>query len=116
VAFGAVAGIVGAAAITLLGGVLSVTAGLLVAAAATGWSVGTAVRAGGGSHLTRPGRIQIATTLALAAIGLAQAGLWIHARSEGGVLAPLDYLWEVYGGLVPAEFVAAAIATWIASR
>src|ERR1700675_888116 len=92
VAFGAIAGIVGAAAITLLGGILAITAGLLVAAAATGWAVGMGVRAGGGSHLTRRGRIQAATTLALAAIALAQVGLWIHARSEGGVLAPLDYL------------------------
>ena len=115
-ALGAIAGIAGAAATTILGGVLTVTAGLLVAAAATGWAVGMGVRFGAGPHLTRGSRVRAATALALAAIALAQLGLWVYARSEGGVLAPLDYLWEVYGGLVPLEFVAASIAAWIATR
>jgi hypothetical protein len=113
---GAIAGIAGAAATTILSGVLTVTAGLLVVAAATGWAVGMGVGLGAGAHLTRGSRVRAATALALAAIALAQLLLWVYARSEGGVLAPLDYLWEVYGGLVPLEFVAASIAAWIAAR
>lgn len=105
-AFGAIAGLAGAAAIIVLGGLLTVTAGLVVVAAATGWIVGAAL----------PGRIRTAVALALAAVALGQLGLWAYALSEGGVLGPLDLLWQVYGGLVPLEFLAAAILAWIGSR
>jgi len=105
-ALGAIAGIAGAAAIATLGGVLTVTAGLIVVAAATGGTVG----------MSLSGRVRTALTLALVAIALGQIGLWAYARSQGGVLAPLDFLWQVYGGLVPLEFVSAAIAAWIAAR
>jgi hypothetical protein len=60
--------------------------------------------------------VRIALALALAAIALGQAGLWVFARSEGGVLAPLDYLWEVFGALVPLQIVAAAVVAWITAR
>lgn len=116
VAFGATAGLAGAAAITILGGVMAVSAGLLVVAAATGWAVAIGLRGGAGSHLSRRGRVRLALTLTLAAIALGQAGLWIYARSEGGVLAPLDYLWEVFGALVPLQVGAAALVAWITGR
>lgn len=116
VAFGAVAGIAGAAAIAILGGVLTVTAGLLVVAAATGWAVAMGLRIEGGAPHTGSGRVRTALTLTLVAIALGQVGLWVYGRSEGGVLAPLDFLWQVYGGLVPLEFGAAAITAWIAAR
>src|SRR5512143_184895 len=103
---GAVAGLVGAATITILGGVLTMTAGLLIVAAATGWAVGAVL----------PRRIRAAVLLAVAAVALGQLGLWAYARSEGGVLGPLDLLWQVYGGLVPLEFLAAAILAWIGAR
>ena len=45
-----------------------------------------------------------------------QLGLWQYARIEGGVLPPLDYLAEVFGPLVPGQFVVAAIAAWIGAR
>jgi len=105
-ALGAVAGIAGAAAIVILGGVLTVTAGLLVIAAVTGWAIGMALG----------GRARTAVTLALVAVALGQLGLWAYALTQGGVLGPLDLLWQVYGGLVPLEFVAAAITAWIAAR
>jgi hypothetical protein len=54
--------------------------------------------------------------LAVAAVVLGQAGLWLYARAEGGVLAPLDYLWEVYGVLVPLEVLAAGLVAWISAR
>lgn len=116
VAFAAVAGLIGAAAITVLGGILTVTAGLLVVAAATGWVVATGLRLGAGDRLSRGGRGRLAPTMALAAIALGQAGLWLYARSEGGVLAPLDFLWEVYGVLVVLELLVAALTAWIAAR
>jgi len=103
---GAVAGLVGAAAITILGGVLTVTAGLIVVAAATGWAVGAVL----------PRRTRAALILALAAVALGQLGLWAYARSEGGVLGPFELLWQVYGGLVPLELLAAAILAWIGAR
>jgi hypothetical protein len=109
-------GIAGAAAITILGGVLTVTAGLLVVAATTGWAVGMGLRVGRGARRAGGGVVRTAVTVALVAIALGQIGLWAYARSEGGVLAPLDFLWQVYGGLVPVEFVAAAIGAWIAAR
>ena len=43
-------------------------------------------------------------------------GLWAYAQSEGGVLGPLDLLWQVYGGLVPFEFAVAAVLAWIGAR
>ena len=49
-------------------------------------------------------------------VALGQAGLWQYARTEGGVLAPLDYLAEVYGPLVPLQLVAAAVAAWVGAR
>jgi hypothetical protein len=106
VALGVVAGLAGAVAITWLGGVLTVTAGLVVVAAATGWGVGASIGR----------RRGLALALTVIAIGLGQAGLWAAARSEGGVLGPLDLLSEVYGWLVPLEFAAGAISSWIAAR
>jgi hypothetical protein len=105
-AFGATAAVAGAAAIAVLGGVLTVTAGLAVVAAATGWAVGTLL----------PGRPRAAVALAVAAVALGQAGLWAFALSQGGVLGPLELLWQVYGGLVPLEFAAAAFLAWVAAR
>jgi hypothetical protein len=116
IAFAAVAGLVGAGAITVLGGVLAVSAGLLVAAAATSWAVATGLRIGAGGRVTRGDRVRLVLTLVLAAIALGQAGLWLYARWEGGVLSPLDYLWEVFGFLVPLEFAVAALVAWIAAR
>jgi hypothetical protein len=104
--FGLIAGLGGAAVITVLGGVMTVTAGLIVVAGATGWAVGAVL----------PGRARTAVLLALLAVALGQLGLWAYALSEGGVLGPLDLLWQVYGGLVPLEFVAAAILAWVGTR
>jgi hypothetical protein len=107
---------VGAVAIVILGGVLSVTAGLLIVAAAIGWGIGAGLRFGVGPHLPPRRRVAIAIILAIVSIALGQAGLWQHAQSEGGVLAPLDYLAEVYGPLVPLQLVAAAVAAWVGAR
>ena len=61
-------------------------------------------------------RIVIAVGLALAAVVLAQVGLWQYGLTEGGVLSFVDYLSEVYGPLVPLEVVIAAVLAWLAAR
>ena len=47
---------------------------------------------------------------------LGQVGLWLFARAEGGVLAPIDYLGQTFGPLVPVEVVLAAVVAWWRAR
>jgi hypothetical protein len=91
-------GLIGAIVLTLLGGPLSVTVGLVAAAGAIGWLTGLVVRP------LRPAAVAIA----LASVGLALVAIWLYAGIEGGVLGIVDYLAEVQGILVPIEFAAAA--------
>lgn len=116
VAFGIVAAVAGAAAITLLGGILAVSSGLIVVAGATGWAVGVAAHVGAGGRLAERRGVWLAIGLALLAVVLGQAGLWAYARAEGGVLGPLDYLAETFGLLVPLELLAASIVAWASAR
>jgi len=114
-AYGAVAGLAGAAATVVLGGLLTVSAGLLVAAAATGWATGLATRVGGGAAFRTPPRVVAAVVLAALAVIAGQLGLWLYARTEGGVLALPDYLGQTFGILVPLQLgVAVALAWWTA--
>jgi hypothetical protein len=111
-----IAGLVGAAAIAVGGGLLTMTAGLLVVAAAIGWVVAVLVSLGadhvvGGTDRTR--RRWTATSIALAGVALGQVGLWVIARQEGGTLGLVDYLAEVFGVLVPLELaIAGGVAWW----
>jgi hypothetical protein len=111
-----VAGIVGAVAIVVLGGVAAVSAGLVVVAAATGWAVGAALAFGARDLIAARRRIVLAVVISLAAVVLAQVGLWQYALREGGVLPLVDYLAEVFGPLVPLQALAAVIVAWIAAR
>jgi hypothetical protein len=76
-------------AFTVLGGLLTVTAGLIVLAAFAGWLVGRFV--------TPPPR---AAVVGLVAVGLGFLGIWLFGRVEGGVLDPIEYLLEVEGPVV----------------
>lgn len=116
VAYAAGAGLAGAVVTTVLGGVLAVSAGLVVVAAATGWAVAIGLRAGAGPHLAPARRIRLALVLTTVVVILGQIGLWLYARSEGGVLGPLDYLAETFGLLVPLHLVIAWISTWASAR
>ncbi len=116
IVFGTVVGVVGAAAITFLGGVLAISSGLIVAAGAIGWAVGVALHFGAGGRLAVGRRMRLAIGLALLAVALGQLGLWAYARTEGGVLGPLDYLAETFGVLVPLELLAAWIVAWATAR
>jgi hypothetical protein len=116
IAFGAVAAILGAAGIVLLGGALAVSAGLLVVAAALGYAVGVATVAGAGDTISRAGRPWIAAALAGLGALLGQVGLWLFARTEGGVLPLIDYLGQTFGPLVPLELLLAAGVAWWRAR
>lgn len=116
IAFGAVVAIVGVGAIVLFGGAMAVSAGLLVVAVTIGYAVGLAVVVGAADTLAPPARPWIAAVLAGLSIALGQVGLWLFARSEGGVLAPLDYLGQTFGVLVPLELLLAAGAAWWRAR
>jgi len=110
------AGLVGALAIVVLGGLLALSAGLLVVATLTGWGVAVGLRAGAGSSIDASRRRSLAAAIALVAIALAQVGLWLYARTEGGALGPVDYLAETFGILVPLELVAGAVVAWWSAR
>lgn len=116
VAFGALTGLVLAATITVLGGVLLITAGLIAVAGLGGWAIAVAVRAGGLDAVAPSGRRGLAVGLAAAAVLAGQLGLWLFARYEGGVLGPVDYLAETFELLVPLQFLAATAAAWLAAK
>lgn len=116
IALGIVAAVAGATAITLLGGILAVSSGLIVVAGATGWAVAVGLRAGAGGSLAAARRVRLAIGLALLAVLLGQVGLWTYARAEGGVLGPLDYLAETFGLVVLLELLAAWLVAWATAR
>ena len=101
----------------ILGGVLTVTAGLVIVAAAIGWGVGAGLRFGAGPHLPPRRRVAIAVVLAIV-LGRARAGSGCGSTRgpRAASSPPLDYLAEVYGPLVPLQLVAAAVAAWVGAR
>jgi hypothetical protein len=116
VALAVVVAAIGTAAIVVLGGILTVTAGLVVVAAVLGWAVALALRFGAGSQLARPRRAAVAAVITLIAVVAAQVGLWQYAALEGGVLSLPDYLLEVFGILVPIEILVAVGLAWVVAR
>ncbi len=116
IAYGALASLAGVVVTILLGGVLALSAGLLVVWAATGDVVGMLTRVGGGTRVGPSTRIAVAIVLALIGVALGQLGLWWYAGTEGGVLPLLDYLAQAFGILVPLQAVLAAGFAWWGSR
>lgn len=114
IAAAVVAAIAGAIVIAVGGGLLTITAGLLVVAAIVGWVVAVALMlaAGPAPAAGRARRRWIAALIAMGGVALGQVGLWLIARGEGGTLGAIDYLSEVFGVLVPAEFLIAAVVAW----
>jgi hypothetical protein len=96
---GILAGLIGTAVFTVLGGPLSVTFGLIGVAAVIGWAVGSSVRPSLG----------LAVGLAIGSIVLGLVGIWLVARLEGGVLSLPEYLAQVQGPLVAIEIAVAAL-------
>ena len=116
IAFGAIAGLLGAVLIVVFGGALAVSAGLLVVATAAGYAVGLATVIGAADTLPPSRRSSIAGALAGLGALLGQVGLWLYARAEGGVLPPIDYLGQTFGVLAPVEVVLAAVVAWWRAR
>jgi hypothetical protein len=115
-ALGVLVGLAGAAVLVLLGGPLSLSAGLLVVASAIGWAIARVVAV---NAVVGPGpsRLRLAIVgLALGSVVLGQVGLWLNSLAQGGVLGFVDYLVEVRGVLVPAELGVAAAAAWWTAR
>lgn len=102
----------GAVVITIAGGLLSITAGLLVIAGALGWAI--AVVLSRGTEVAGPR--WLAPGLAALGVALGQVGLWLVARQEGGTLDPIAYLGEAFGVLVPLQLAIAAVVAWWQAR
>jgi hypothetical protein len=116
-AIGGGAGAAGAWALLtiLFGGILLITAGLLVLAGAAGRVIALAVAWGGGPALAADRRLALVLALVAAGFVLGQLGLWAYGRAEGGVLAPVDYLITTFGIVVPLQLaIALAVAWWTA--
>ena len=114
IVFAFLAAMVGGVAIAIAGGRLTVTAGLLVIAAVLGYIVAVVLTVGLGTNRSMGPNTRrcTAAAFALSGVALGQLGLWLIARNEGGVLAPIDYLADVFGFLVVAEFALAAGVAW----
>jgi hypothetical protein len=113
VAWAAAVAIAGAVATTVLAGALNVTVGLLVVAGLTGRFIALALLAGGWPRRTAPA---VAAAIALLGVAFGQVGIWLYARSEGGVLGPLDYLAQAFGWLVPLQLGIGAFVAWWSAR
>ena len=111
-----VVGLVGAALIVVLGGVFSLSAGLLVVAGGIGWAVGRAIAIGRAASADTQVPRWLAIALAVASVLIGQVGLWLYAATEGGSLGLVDYLVQSRGLLVPLEAVVAAGMAWWAAR
>jgi hypothetical protein len=112
----ATAGAMGSAASIVLFAVASVTAGLLIVAALTALLVAEALRAGAGGTLTPSLRRALSLSTAIESVAVAQVGIWLFARSEGGALGLIDYLAQTFGPLVPLQFAIAALVAWRSAR
>jgi len=101
---GIAVGLGGAIVMTLLGGPLSIVAGLVGAAGAIGFLVGAVMRP------LRAGAVLVA----VGSVVLGLVGIWLFAGIEGGVLGIVEYLADVQGLFVPVELVVAGVIAAIA--
>jgi len=113
------AALIGTLMLYVLGALLSSSAGLVFVAGLTGAAVGLllarAAAPGRGEEpaLSRRRVTRAAIAISVLAVVVAAVGTWLHALAEGGALGLLDYLFETFGVIVPAELVIAAIgAAW----
>lgn len=98
--------LVGAATIAVLGGPLSLTAGLVAVAVVVGLILGAILRPASAA----------AVGLAVGSVIVGLLGVWLFARAEGGVLDPITYFADVEGLLAPIQLLLAALAAFVSSR
>jgi hypothetical protein len=113
----AIVAVLGALVLLGVGGVLAYPFGLPFVAGFMGAVIGllaarAAVPSDGTTPVPRRTVIRVAVTLALVGVVLGDAGLWLFAQSEGGVLGPFDYLWTTFGLYVPGVALVAAVTAW----
>jgi hypothetical protein len=112
-AFGLAAGAIGAAVHVAAATLFLWTGALLVVAVVLGIVVGRAVAVGAGRSLRPAARRRLAVALALTALTVAFGVNW---TLSGMYLGPLDYLFQVYGLLVPLQAVLAVAGAVAGSR
>jgi hypothetical protein len=111
------AAVAGAILLTFVGAILASTAGLLFVAGAVGATVGlvlarAALPAANAMPVPRSRVAWLSVGLSVLAVALAAVATWAYARSEGGTLGLIDYLFETFGPFVPAEAVIASVTAW----
>jgi hypothetical protein len=74
------------------------------------------VNAGAGEAGSPVARLALAVGISLAAVALAQVGLWVWAGLEGGTLGLVPFLSDVYGALVPLQLLLAGGTAWLSAR
>lgn len=109
--------VAGALVLTVVGAILTSTAGLLFVAGVSGAAIGLVlagarVPAGAAQPASRSRVAWLSVALALGSVALASIATWLIGRSEGGVLGLLDYLLETFGPFVPGEAILAALGAW----
>jgi hypothetical protein len=109
-------GTIGSAASIALFALASISAGLLVVAGLTGLFVAEALRAGASARIPARLRRTLAVALGVESVAVAQLGIWLYARAEGGALGIIDYLAQTFGPLVPLQFAIAALVAWWRAR
>lgn len=108
--------LLGAAAIFILEGLLSITTGLLAAMALTGYAIGRSLR-NAGDALAASASTALALFLVVDAVVLGNAFTWVNAVVvEGGVLGPIEYLSETFGLLIVVELAIGTVTAWAAAR
>ena len=108
--------IVGSIGFAILGSI-DLGLGLLIVSAFLCWLVAVALVWGvGPSWLGCPRRAGTAAAIAAGSIVLGLGLLWAWSRSEGGVLAPLDYLDQRFGFLAALDVVVAAAVAAVRAR
>ncbi len=112
--------------LALILAVLTSTSGTLAISGAGGLAIGLLISsaavakiprsAGGVAPLTRSSAVRLSVGLAIGMVVLAASITWLVARSEGGVMDPVTYLWTTFGFGLPAQaLVAVLAAAWGAS-
>ena len=117
----AIAAVLGAGLLFIVGAVVAETAGLVFVSGVMGAAIGLLLSRGtvaesGPPGLTRRTAAWLAIGLAAGAVVAAWVATWLYARQEGGTLGLLDYLLQAFGPFVPGELLVAALgAAWGAS-